>query len=247
MNKLLKGVSFVSILCTLSTPIVVNAETATPVSASSTDTTISYQQTGKLKFNLLNGSLTVIGYVGDDAIIAIPSNYLGYNVTAISDKAFVNDPNLTTLIIPTGITYSDSIAPIIIEGDTEVTIEPSTVTSSTSTPVSTITSESTGTVIDTSTSTVTQEPVDTSTVIATSSVSTTTTSVTDKNSTSTVSVSSTTNSNTSTATSTSTVSKTYDETCVSLVIVSLIVTALIIVGISPVGYRVINKIKSRRH
>lgn len=55
-------------------------------------------------YTVLNGALTIDGYVGDGGDVIIPSTIDGYTVTGIAADAFKNCTTITSLIIPDSVT-----------------------------------------------------------------------------------------------------------------------------------------------
>jgi hypothetical protein len=51
-----------------------------------------------------SGAITVTGYIGSDSDVTIPLTINGYSVTAISEYAFYNQTNLTSVTILAGVT-----------------------------------------------------------------------------------------------------------------------------------------------
>lgn len=56
------------------------------------------------EFTLNNGGITITGYTGSSDDVTIPNAFYGYPVTAIAGNAFVNNANLTSVVIPDSVT-----------------------------------------------------------------------------------------------------------------------------------------------
>ncbi len=62
------------------------------------------QGLSQFNFETNNGTLTLVGYSGSEAVVVVPSSVNGLPVTSIGDAVFVERTNLTSCVIPTGIT-----------------------------------------------------------------------------------------------------------------------------------------------
>ena len=58
-------------------------------------------------FTTNNGALTITGYTGTNATVAIPDSTNGYPVTSIGNSAFYDLSSVTNVSIPDGITNID--------------------------------------------------------------------------------------------------------------------------------------------
>lgn len=61
------------------------------------------------EFELVDGEYWITGYTGSDETVVIPSTYNGKPVVGISAGAFDDCDTVTTLIVPTSVTYIDDI------------------------------------------------------------------------------------------------------------------------------------------
>src|SRR5690348_4894434 len=54
-----------------------------------------------------NAAITITGYTGAGGDVVVPDNINGYPVISIGNSAFLNCSNLTSIILPEGITNID--------------------------------------------------------------------------------------------------------------------------------------------
>jgi len=65
---------------------------------------------GDFTYTVTNGQAQVTGYTGTGGAVTIPSTLGGAPVTSIGDVAFIRNANITTMIIPQGVTMIASYA-----------------------------------------------------------------------------------------------------------------------------------------
>ena len=81
------------------TPVVIPSASSAPGEAATL--VLNY---GRLQYQLAeDGSAVIVGWNGQDAEVVIPSEVAGIPVSAIGEKAFFNDRNITDVTIPQGV------------------------------------------------------------------------------------------------------------------------------------------------
>lgn len=68
------------------------------------------QGRSQFNFETNNGTLTLVGYSGSEAVLVVPSSVNGLPVTGIGNAVFVGNTNLISCAIPTGITNIGVVA-----------------------------------------------------------------------------------------------------------------------------------------